>query len=356
LASLGVVWNCDVKDVFKAFRKVMCDMEETGKQCYLLVDAEFVGNRTNAQLAASYDTNEMRTLLFHPLEVLNAASKDKEAILHYDDSGTIHHIKLSNFSEYSRSNGEIKVDVLSKYDIDQFIEDYELDELTAKRYLLGGVSLANSKTVYILYIPKNWKKGKMGMPRPVLLGYSTRFDRLEFDLFLKKAGFMKVYSRYNSDKTFGYFLLRVGDKSKNVAELSLENLHDILESLMEKRKLATPAFDKTIAERSFTAIVESNKSRFHSLRQRPTALIRSTNISEGGLTIEKESKLLFEDGFYAISEIGDCLKGVILWAPNDISSVEAINEIESKYAKNEIKLVIARNVEEIERGLDYLGL
>jgi hypothetical protein len=353
LASLGTVWNCDVKNVFESLKKVVTAIEEAGNTCFLLVDAEFIGNRTNDELKISYDNEELRSLLFHPLEILSAAAQDKYAIMHYEEGGTDHQIRFAEFfADYTKEQGKVFVDVVSNENLDKFINDYEFDEVMAKRYLLGGGSLEKSRTVAIIYVPNEWKKGKRRWPRPVLLGYSTRFEFKEFDSFLSRSGFKIMKAYYNSEGTFGYFLLRVATNGSTVSEQISPNLQDVLTRLSRQRAF-TPLYKQKVDDIEFDAILEGRRSKIP-FGHPPIALIRMLKSTEGVAGIENEIEKLSKDCKSALSVFAS-IKGAVLWVPSD-TRYDLLKSLEEKYQDNKFKLKIIRNEEEFRNALSDLGL
>lgn len=350
LASLGTVWNCDVKNTFESLKRVISALEEAGNTCFLLIDAEFIGDRTDDELKLSYDNEELRTLLFHPLEILSAAAQDKYANMHYENGTTIRFADF--FADYTRDKGEISVETVSKENLDTFIDDHELDEVTAKRYLLGGGNLEKSRTVAIIYIPEGWRKRKKEWPRPVLLGYSTRFEFKEFEGFLNRSGFKIVESYCNSDRTFGYFLLRVSTETPAISEQISTNLQDVLNKLGRERTF-TPLYNQKVGDTEFDAILEGRKSRVP-FAHPPIVLIRTVRSSEGVVALQDEIEKLSKDCRSALS-IFSSVKGAVLWVPQDTRS-DLLKSLEEKYRERDFKLKIIRNKEELGNALTDLGL
>jgi len=198
IAALGLLWNIPIQSAFQAFRRIVTQDD------LLLIDAEFLGDRSDEQLKDSYRGKEIEAFCLHPLELLNQAAQTKAQ---FQTTGTFNRMiyrPYSEFYEYSPKNGKLEVEIVEGPEPSKLLADYNLPE-SAKDHLQFG-PLKYSKTVVILFLPKNTRS------RPVVLAYSTRFEYNEFLSYVQKTGFQIIQSHLNNIKeesksTFGYFLL-----------------------------------------------------------------------------------------------------------------------------------------------------
>jgi hypothetical protein len=197
IAALGLLWNIPTESTFQAFTRIATPND------LLLIDAEFLGNRTNEQLKDAYRGKEIEDFCLHPLELLNQASQTKAQFQTTGAFGRSIYKSYSEFSEYSPRNGRIEVEIVEGPEPSKLLEAYNLPE-SARGHLQFG-PLKNSKTVVILFLPK------IKSLTPVILAYSTRFQFDEFNDYVNTTGFQIVQQHLNNDKgnaTFGYFLLK----------------------------------------------------------------------------------------------------------------------------------------------------
>jgi uncharacterized SAM-dependent methyltransferase len=362
-AMLGGVWNWDVKNVFGSLRKVMSTLEQIGNKCFLLVDAEFIGNRSDAELKTPYEKEKMVTsFLFHPIEMLHAAARDKSAVMQYKEGEPANHdVEFAKFfADYTltRKRGKVHVDLISSKNLDKFIDDFDFDGVTVKQYLLGGGGLEKSRTVVIYYVPNKWKKRK-GWPRPILLGYSTKFDSKEFVNLMNAEGF-EIIGRpdYDSSGQFGIFLLQLATNEQKVTQEIQTDLHEMLSRLSTKEKFKIK-YNKKTDHVEFDAVLEFQRSRLPAgpLAPLPTVLIRTLKTSEGVADLNKEVGQLSKDCESALSTFGS-IKGAILWLPPDTARPDTLKSLEEKYQnkENRVKLKIVEKEKEFKDALRFFGL
>ena len=212
ITALEIVPNATFPDIFNTFRKIMT------KKSLLLIDMSIVGNRSDEEICASYVGNDVNTFLFEPLSLLNRASKSGKEI----ESAARRSLgNLADFKDYNRDKGEIKARIVSTDSLDGFIAEFKLPKKS--RDMIRISSEPGSKTVVLVYVPNDPTNN------PVVLGYSTRFEKNEFMEELYSRGFDIVDSFSGSKGMYTvYFLLRLadGERGKNLAEPKDSNKPD----------------------------------------------------------------------------------------------------------------------------------
>jgi hypothetical protein len=198
VAALGLLWNIPIQNAFHAFQRIVTQND------LLLIDAEFLGDRTDEELKDSYRGKEIDAFCFHPLEMLNQAAQTKEKFRTTKAFNRSMYMPYSEFYEYYLKNGKIKVEIVDGPTPSKLLADYNLPE-SARNHLQFG-PLKYSKSVIIMFVPKNKRLS------PVIMAYSTRFEYNEFIEYIQKTGFQIIQDHLNNDidkpkSTFGYFLL-----------------------------------------------------------------------------------------------------------------------------------------------------
>lgn len=246
IVAQGIVWNAPIPDIFDAFKHLMTS------DSLLLIDVEFVGQRTNEQIISNYEGQAAKAFFYHPLELLHIASQEKDEF--FETNGQVVRYRDA-FSDFSDKKGDIKAAIVQRSSLDNFIEQYDLPDEAESKIRLS--SDEKSKTVVILYVPKV-QKGRSGT---IVLGYSTRFEYNEFKNFLKRKGFnIKGEWLDNPSEpqkaTFGHYLLSLGptpttepdqkilllqDEIAQEIEDQIETSRDVLS---ERQKLAVTRFSE----------------------------------------------------------------------------------------------------------------
>jgi len=197
VAALGLLWNLPIQKAFNSFKRILTEKD------LLLVDVEFIGNRTEEEIRSSYDGKESKDFFYHSLDLLREAATTTGQF----ETRTRYGVRLkpySVFKFYDRKYGEMVTETVVGNSVNKLIEKYKLPN-SIKEHLNFG-PLKKSQTVVILFKPSDKKVGF-----PIVLGYSTRFDYAELETYIEKMGFqtIKKYLDNPSDEeaTVGYFLL-----------------------------------------------------------------------------------------------------------------------------------------------------
>lgn len=223
IVALGVVWNLNVAEVLSSFKAVLEELEARGRKALLLMDVEFLGRRDFPKLKDDYDNPPARKFFSHPLEVLRAAARTQDGgnlpakVFEAFVGGRRRQISYSDAFGSALEGGRVDVEVLWRSKLDEFIRTNDLDRDTAQRYLLGGPSTTKSATVCLLFRPAQPTTDGKAWPRPILLGYSTRFDINEFEDLLDASGLWPIGRFIDSDEAgkpldtaqLGYYLIRL---------------------------------------------------------------------------------------------------------------------------------------------------
>lgn len=335
-AALGVVWNSDIGNIFDALRNLFEDLEENNKNAALLIDAEFIGNRSDQELIKSYDNEYMKKLLFHPLESLQkVATVDKHAFFSAIIEGRHESLYYHDyFKEYIYDEKRIFVEVVNHKNVDEFIKKYEFKNKYVRSVLLGGGHLKKSRTVVIVYVPKNWTR-KQKAPHPILLGYSTKFDVDEFIGFIKIYGFEAIWSDIDPNNTFGYQLLTFNQKSTepNITKIDSSSIIEDIQNICPNYKMTCSSSNLAINSITFSFIIE--KTAF---------LSRSAIV--GRITSSKTLDELTQEYHNLIVDIAKLSKKsvshAVLWVSNSVN-----NNIIIELNTNK-KVTVIKSISELE--------
>lgn len=257
IAALGVVWNAPIPDIFNALRELM------DRESLLLIDVEFIGDRTDDDIKYSYENDESNSFFYHPLELLYEGSSTGEKFEVTTSRGTqIKDYKL--FNNFAIEFGDIGPTIVTSKNIDSFINEHNLPEEAKEKIRISPSE--KSKTVVILYKQKP-NVPKIDKTSTIVLGYSTRFDYDDFIEQLHKANLEIVKSFCNGEtprkSTFAYFLLKIGSgKKKGVSNYKVSTTkewnQDEIKRIFEEKKYSV-TFNKIIREQEFDIVAEKTK-------------------------------------------------------------------------------------------------
>lgn len=205
IVALGVLWNLPFLDAFDVFNRLLNDDPTT----YLLLDIEFVDNRTEQEIIKEYSSHDVYKFLYHPLELLYKAADNN-----YDNTFVWYHKKIGQesqqrlgshptsrrykdyFGSYEKDFDKYKVEIIYQGDdnnkYNKLVRRYRLNPF-AKNYIKLDEGLGGSKTVLCIY---DNPRGEIGS---IILGYSTRYNRKNFEQYLNENGF--EYRAFNGDKS-----------------------------------------------------------------------------------------------------------------------------------------------------------
>ena len=203
IAALGVLVNLSENETFDSLKNIM------DEKSFLLVDAEFIGEREDKELIKPYKSTENFRFLSHPLEMLYNLAESGEL---FDIPPTPGHrrgfVSYKEFKGYNVENEKcFFVDVIRNNKIEDLEEKYNLPSEKIKKYM-GLSDLKESKTVVTIFLPTSKNVDSL------ILGYSTKYSYYELKNFISEKGFEIVKEYLNNMKhpeksTFGYFLLKL---------------------------------------------------------------------------------------------------------------------------------------------------
>lgn len=163
VVAQGIVWNVPVPDIFETFKQLM------NEKTLLLIDVEFIGDRTDEEIKRNYSGTKAKEFFYHPLRMLYEVSKGEDYFMcgsrrvHYRDA----------FGKYSK--GEVNVDIVRRDELRKFVQNLGLNEESERM-----IRITNDNKSKIVII---WYKPSSPATKPIILGYSTRFDFNEFEKF-----------------------------------------------------------------------------------------------------------------------------------------------------------------------------
>lgn len=211
IIAQGIVWNAPVPKILDALRDLMTT------DSLLLMDVEFVGGRDDEKIKRNYYGKAAQDFFYHPLELLNKASQTKENVRFVVNG---EHIPYNEaFNGYTLDNGKIIPDIVQLDTFNEFLTRYNICEEARSKIRLSPDP--KSKTVIILYKPNILNESL----DTIVLGYSTRFDREEFENLLIQKGF-GICGRWLDDSAvFGQYLLSLNSENRYFKSASISRIH-----------------------------------------------------------------------------------------------------------------------------------
>lgn len=343
LSSLGMVWNCDIAEVFTALKGILVDLEKKGNKVTILIDAEFIGGRGSEQLKESYDNTKTKRFLYNPLGNLNQIAKN-------DPDATFKTIRGSQryynvFEKFDWNEENISVEIVNNTNFKEFIKKFKFSESHVKKVLLGGGVLESSHTVAIVYTPTNWTGEDW--PAPILLGYSTRFDIKEFTDYIVSKDFEIIWAKNNDKETFGYFLLSLAKKGirdrRPLSSIETPIGIGAINKFFGEKKIKCH-HEKTIGLIKFDLIIEKTgwtKRNFFVLIQ----FSKSRSVNDIRTDYDKLVKN------YEIAKHDEKkIKGAVLWVSPKVVSPDMVSKVS---LTDNVKII--RNKSEMEKYLNDIN-
>ena len=181
--ALATVHNAKFPDILDTYRRLMTD------KSVLLLDMDAIDEHDDTFVLSSYNNPPVWMMLYTSLGLLQKGGVEGGAIL--DDDGSI----IGDMSDYARcthEGGTIEPEFVTVADMDDFVQKNGLPSTVPSKLRISPDPL--DKTIAVLYHPKNHS-----YPHPIVLGYTTRFNRAAFPKKLENAGFEIIASWFNPD-------------------------------------------------------------------------------------------------------------------------------------------------------------
>jgi len=199
MLALGVLQNVPEGRLFRSLK----EMSTPGT--ISLVDAEFIGRRSDDELCASYSGGANSAFVEHPLSLLIQASECNEQFRFSNPlTGRTEEGRFSQFEDFELREDLVELKVVENNKIESLAREYGIDPRIKDHVRLSDLS--KSRTVVTLL------KGATEGVKPLILGYSTKYDYDEFKNYIQTAGFEVIYECIDGEDprqtTFGYFLLK----------------------------------------------------------------------------------------------------------------------------------------------------
>jgi histidine-specific SAM-dependent methyltransferase len=204
ISALGGIWNGDPLESLRFLRRYVLDAQDAGRKAFLLVDCNHVQPGSIERALRKYENPAGKAFFAQPLEALYRASRDRSTQVTFYD-GKQGRLTTTTYSEFAKLGDwatQVRVGVVDRGNRHVFLRNLDFPARLVGSSLAGEPPLLNSKTIVIWYEPKSWNReggSRRKWPRPVLLGYSTRFDPADYDRLILDSSFDRVMSRTSAD-------------------------------------------------------------------------------------------------------------------------------------------------------------
>lgn len=183
--AFATVHNARFPDVLEKYKNLMTE------KSVILLDVDVNDGRGDYEILKSYNNVTVQRFFYTPLDLIQKGAAEGGDIT--EEDGRV----IGNMSDYERctlENGVLDSEMLTVGNMDGFIKRNNLPADAADRIRISPDT--TDKTVAILYHPRN-----KSYPHPIVLGFSTRFNRQSFKQKLEQAGFEVIADYF--DVTLG---------------------------------------------------------------------------------------------------------------------------------------------------------
>ena len=180
--GLTAIHNAQFPDILDTYRALMTD------KSVMLLDVDATGDHDDEFILSSYKNPAIKRFFYTSLGLMQKGAMEGGAIRDHDES------VIGDMSDYAKctfDGGTIEPEIVTVRDMDDFRKKNHLPASMSTRLRISPDPM--DKTIAILYRPR-----ARAYPNPIVLGYSTRFNRSAFSQKLEKAGFEVISSWFNA--------------------------------------------------------------------------------------------------------------------------------------------------------------